>query len=59
MKVRVDTDGTNIVTIHAGETLPTGTVLGGSVEITEGDLAINSDTSARYIFNGTSWQELS
>lgn len=54
MKLRVDTDGTGIITIHQGETPPTGTV-DGIHDLTEGDLCINADTWETYLHNGTTW----
>ena len=55
MKVRVDTDGTNIITIHQGESEPTGVVMNGTIQIAEGDILINADAKTTKMFNGTSW----
>ena len=55
MKVRIDTDGSKIITIHTGESEPTGAVLDGSAVVEEGDILINADTWAVKMFNGTSW----
>ena len=56
MKVRTDsTDGRHIITVHTGESEPTGAILGGSAVVEEGDLLINADTWQKKMFNGTSW----
>ena len=55
MKVHTDsTDNRHYITIHTGESEPTG-VIEGSVQITEGDFLINADTADVKIFNGTQW----
>lgn len=56
MKVRIDTDGSKIITVHNGEPEPTGAVLDGSAVVEEGDILVNADTWAVKIFNGTTWK---